>query len=315
MSDPVRRNDLETRTESGTGETEASERPSGLRRWLRQMRNGRNGSNIRETFEELLEQHEERELPIDDRERALLEKVLTIGELTVNDVMVPRADIVAVERHVPVEEVVALMASEAHSRLPVYRATLDDAIGMVHIKDVLASSISEEKHTLSDIVRPVLYVAPSARVLDLLLQMRVARTHMALVVDEYGGICGLITIEDIVEQIVGEIEDEHDVEEGPQLRALPDGSVRADARVTLEEFEAKVGPFLTPEEREEDIDTLGGLVFSLAGRVPIRGEIIRHEDSGIEFEIHEADPRRIRRINVTNLGDRKLVEDGPEEEG
>lgn len=290
----------ETASESEPGRT------GGLWRWLRSMRNGRNGSNIRETFEELIEQHEERELPIDDRERALLEKVLTIGELTVNDVMVPRADIVAVERHTSLEEIVGRMSADAHSRLPVYRDTLDDAIGMVHIKDVLAATSRDKNTRLEDIVRSVLYVAPSIRVLDLLLQMRVARTHMALVVDEYGGIGGLATIEDLVEQIVGEIEDEHDVDEGPKLRALDGDAVLADARVTLEEFESRVGEFLTPEDREDDVDTLGGLVFSIAGRVPVRGEIIRHESSGIEFEVREADARRIRRIKVSNLGDRRL---------
>ena len=278
-------------------------------RWVRSIRNGRNGSNIRETFEELIEQHEERELPIDDRERALLEKVLTIGELTVNDVMVPRADIIAVERHMPLDEIVGLMSAEVHSRLPVYRNTLDDAIGMVHIKDVLAATNSKKSTKLSDIVRSVLFVAPSIRVLDLLLQMRVARTHMALVVDEYGGIDGLATIEDLVEQIVGKIEDEHDVEQGPKLRALDDKSVLADARVTLEEFEGRVGEFLTLEDREDDIDTLGGLVFSIAGRVPVRGEIIKHDSSGIEFEVREADPRRIRRIKISNLGSRFLSDE------
>ena len=255
-------------------------------RWIRSIRNGRNGSNIRETFEELIEQHEERESPIDDRERALLEKVLTIGELTVNDVMVPRADIIAVERHTPLNAIVGLMSAEVHSRLPVYRNTLDDAIGMVHIKDVLAATNGEKVTKLGDIVRSV-FVAPSIRVLDLLLQMKVARTHMALVVDEYGGIDGLATIEDLVEQIVGKIEDEHDVDEGPKLRALNDKSVLADARVTLEEFERRVGEFLTFEDREDGVDTLGGLVFSIAGRVPIRGEIIKHASSGIEFEVRE----------------------------
>ncbi len=278
-------------------------------RWVRSIRSGRNGSNIRETFEELIEQHEERESPIDDRERALLEKVLTIGELTVNDVMVPRADIIAVERHMPLDEIVGLMSAEVHSRLPVYRNTLDDAIGMVHIKDVLAATNGEKNKKLSDIIRSVLFVAPSIRVLDLLLQMRVARTHMALVVDEYGGIDGLATIEDLVEQIVGKIEDEHDVDEGPKLMALDDKSVLADARVTLEEFEARVGEFLTFEDREDDVDTLGGLVFSIAGRVPVRGEIIRHDSSGIEFEVREADPRRIRRIKISNLGARFLSDE------
>ena len=129
---------------------------------------------------------------------------------------------------------------------------------------------------------------------------------MALVVDEYGGIDGLATIEDLVEQIVGKIEDEHDVDQGPKLRALDDKSVLADARVTLEEFEGRVGEFLTFEDREDDVDTLGGLVFRIAGRVPVRGEIIRHDSSGIEFEVREADPRRIRRIKISKLGARFL---------
>tara|TARA_B100001121_G_C18440815_1_gene503657 strand:- start:318 stop:716 length:399 start_codon:yes stop_codon:yes gene_type:complete len=132
---------------------------------------------------------------------------------------------------------------------------------------------------------------------------------MALVVDEYGGIDGLATIEDLVEQIVGKIEDEHDVDQGPKLRALDDKSVLADARVTLDEFEDRVGEFLTFEDREDDVDTLGGLVFSIAGRVPVRGEIIRHDSSGIEFEVREADPRRIRRIKISNLGARFLSDE------
>jgi CBS domain containing-hemolysin-like protein len=139
------------------------------------------------------------------------------------------------------------------------------------------------------------------RVLDLLLQMRLSRTHMALVVDEFGGVDGLITIEDAVEQIVGEIEDEHDETMRPTVEQRADGTLVADARVPLEEFETQVGPIRTEEEREDDIDTLGGLVFSLAGRVPMRGEVVRHETSGVEFEVIDADPRRIRRLRIGNL--------------
>jgi CBS domain containing-hemolysin-like protein len=153
------------------------------------------------------------------------------------------------------------------------------------------------------------------RVLDLLLQMRLERVHMALVVDEYGGIDGLVTIEDLVEEIVGEIEDEHDVLEGPKLRMRPDGTMLADARATIEEFEKQVGAVLTEDEKEEDIDTLGGLIFNTVGRIPGRGELIEHKPSGIVFEILEADPRRIKRLRLRNLPGRPGRENGVAAEG
>ncbi len=277
-------------------------KPGAFKRWLKGLRNGRNGgSALRETFEELIEEHEERDHPIDFREKQLLHKILAFGNLTVDDVMVPRADIVAAERGTSLDEVIAIMAQEAHSRVPVYRDTLDDVIGMIHIKDVLPLAARKESVQLTKLVREVLFVTPSMRVLDLMLQMRMSRTHMALVVDEYGGVDGLVTIEDAVEQIVGEIEDEHDETQRPSFEMRRDGTVIADARVPIEEFEVQVGTVLTPEERENDIETLGGLVFSVAGRVPIRGEVLRHEASGIEFEVVDADPRRIRRLRLCNL--------------
>lgn len=276
-----------------------------MRRWLRGLRgfrNGRNGnSNLRETLEELIERHEERANPIDPRERQLLDKILTLGNVTVSDIMVPRADIAAVSRDTPVDEVIALMARAAHSRLPVYGDSLDDVAGMVHIKDVVAATRRSTDVALAPLVRDILFVAPSMRVLDLLLQMRITRTHMALVVDEFGGVDGLLTIEDAVEQIVGEIEDEHDDVARPRFEQRPDGDAVADARLPIEDFEARIGPVLTEAERTEDIETLGGLVFSIAGRVPMRGEVLRHPESGIEFEVMDADPRRIRRLKICNL--------------
>jgi magnesium and cobalt transporter len=294
---------------SSTDTAADQRRPGGIRRWLKGLRPARNGgASVRETLEELIEQHEEREAPIEPRERQLIERVLTVGAVTVNDVMVPRADIVAVECTTPFDKVINLMARETHSRLPVYRESLDEVIGMVHIKDVLAASVDNKgrKTTLSEIARPVLFVAPSMRVLDLLLQMRLSRTHMALVVDEYGGVDGLITIEDTVEQIIGEIEDEHDETIRPTIEQSADGMIVADARVPLDEFEARVGPIRTEEERQDDIDTLGGLVFSLAGRVPMRGEVVVHQPSGVEFEVIDADPRRIRRLRIGNLTHRPI---------
>jgi CBS domain containing-hemolysin-like protein len=185
--------------------------------------------------------------------------------------------------------------------MPVYRETLDEVIGLVHIKDLAGLSLNggEEKRTLADLVRTVLFVSPAVRVLDLLLEMRLKRSHMALVVDEYGGIDGLVTIEDVVEQIVGEIEDEHDGDEEPQLKDQADGTILADARVPLDVFEERVGKVFTDEERDET-DTLGGVVASIAGRVPGRGALIKHS-SGIEFEVVDSDPRRLRLLRVRNL--------------
>ena len=279
-----------------------SPKSSGFFRGLfRGTRYGRNGdSNLRETIEELIEQHEEAEPQVDPVARAMLDKVLTVGALTVSDVMVPRADIVAVDVCIDREDLLNLIAEEAHSRMPVYRGNLDDVLGMIHIKDMMASMATGETFDTRKLLRNILFVAPSMRVLDLLLQMRLERTHMALVVDEYGGIDGLTTIEDVVEQIVGEIEDEHDVDEGPLLRRRADGTYDIDARLPLGEFEDTIGRILTEEEREYGNDTVGGLIFNLAGRVPTRGEVITHGASGVEFEITDADARRIRRVRVCN---------------
>lgn len=270
-----------------------------LRGWLKGLRRAKAGESVRETLEELFEEREDASIPIDEHERRLLGNILHLHDQTAYDIMVPRADICAIDVKSSLEELVAVMNEHGHSRYPVYRGTLDDATGLVHIKDVLALVASGKPFALQKIVRKVLFVSPSIRVPDLLLEMRLKRTHMALVVDEYGGIDGLITIEDLVEQIVGEIEDEHDRDPEPDFMRRSDGVIEADARLPLEEFEASVGPLLNEEERE-DIDTLGGLVFLLAGRVPCRGELISHP-KGLEFEVVDADPRRIKRVRVRNL--------------
>jgi CBS domain containing-hemolysin-like protein len=272
----------------------------GILTWMKRVLGLRSGREaLRDTLEELIEQEGEAAADVVD-ERVLLRNILNLRDLTVYDVMVPRADIVAIDIETELPELIKLMGAQGHSRMPVYRETLDDVVGMVHIKDVMAALGSDKPVKLSAILRRVLFVAPSMPVLELLLQMRVSRTHMALVVDEFGGIDGLITIEDLVETIVGEIEDEHDEEAAPDMIQRPDGSLELDARVSIEDFEKRVGPILTSEEREEDIDTMGGLVFFLADRVPARGEIIKH-GSGIEFEVLDADPRRIRRLRARDL--------------
>lgn len=286
---------------------DAARRP-GLLGWLLSWRTPKNGdSPLRDTFEELIEEHEERVESIDPGERALIANILNLGGLTAHDVMVPRADIGAVGVNTSLEDLVSQINTDAHSRLPVYRESLDDVIGMVHIKDVLTEMGKDAPFSLRRILRKILFVAPTMPVLDLLLQMQMTHLHMALVVDEYGGIDGLITIEDLVEQIVGEIEDEHDVDTGPQLVPGPQDSMIADARLPVEQLEAAVGPILTDEERAEDTDTLGGLLFALAGRVPTRGELIVHPASGVEFEILEADPRRIKRLRLRKLPKKSTV--------
>ncbi|WP_299442208.1 hemolysin family protein [uncultured Rhodospira sp.] len=273
-----------------------------LRTWLRTLlsRVRTNGdSSVRDTLEEIIEERDDAELPIDAHERLLITNVLHQRDTTADDIMVPRPDIVALREGATLSEIADLMALKGHSRMPVFRETLDNILGMVHIKDLIPHLYRGEAPNLATLVRPVLFVSPSMRVLDLLLEMRLKRSHLALVVDEYGGIDGLVTIEDLIEQIVGEIEDEHDVESDPELTVHEDGSIVADARLDLEDFEERFGAFLSDEEREET-DTLAGLVFRLAGRVPGRGELIVH-DSGMEFEVMDADPRRIKRLRLRNL--------------
>jgi magnesium and cobalt transporter len=235
--------------------------------------------------------------PLSAQERVLIGNILKVHDRTAADVMVPRVDIVALDVETPFPEVVKCMVDQGYSRVPVYRETLDDVVGFVHVKDVLAPVADRRQTKLQPILRKVLFVAPSVPILDLLVQMRQARTHIAMVVDEFGGIDGLVTIEDLIEEIAGEIEDEHDVADGPSLMERTDGTLIADARTPIEVLEEHQGTRLRPVGDQEEVDTLGGLVSSLAGRVPKRGEVIAHP-SGIEFEVLDADPRRIKRLRV-----------------
>jgi magnesium and cobalt transporter len=234
---------------------------------------------------------------LDRQERALIANILRLRETTANDVMLPRADIVAMQVDVTLEQALALIRADGHSRLPVYREQLDDIVGMVHIKDLYAYVGRPDAFRLESILRRPLMVAPQMPVLDLLLQMRQQRMHMALVIDEYGGVDGLVTIEDLVETIVGDISDEHDEVQAAMVVERADGAIDINARLPVEEFESRMGPVLSEDERDADINTVGGLVFTLAGRVPAKGEVISHP-SGIEFRVLDADPRRIRRLRV-----------------
>ena len=283
--------------------SEASAGHPPLFKRLMQILRGENPSSVamRESLEEVIEESERKESALSQQERVLLANMLAFGELKVSDVMVPRAEIVAADEQTPPAELMRLFREAKHSRLPVYRENLDDPTGLVHVKDVLGLFVpgTDGHHmnstTIASIKRPILFVPPSMRALDLLLKMQASHTHLALVIDEYGGTDGLVSIEDIIEEIVGDIADEHD-EEAPALKPDEDGFV-ADARVELEDFKTETGIDLSTQDADDDVDSLGGLVASLVGRVPQRGEIVAHP-SGYEFEVLEADPRRIRRLRI-----------------
>lgn len=258
---------------------------------------GRHSDTARNTLEELIEEPEEGEASLGADERRLFGNILELHEREIYDIMVPRADIVAIKAYATLDELIAVISEEGHSRMPLYRETLDDAFAMVHVKDVLAWRGQDQAFDATTISRPVLFVSPSMHVLELLLEMRVKRVHMALVVDEFGGVDGLVTIEDLVEEIIGEIEDEFDEDEKPSLEQCADGSWDASARTPLEDLETALGAGFFNEQEHDEVDTLGGLVFTIAGRVPVRGELLTHF-SGLEFEVLDADPRLIKRLRV-----------------
>lgn len=225
-----------------------------------------------------------------------------LRRMRVADVAVPKAEIEAVPVEIALPELVGRFRSTANTRLPVFEGTLDTPVGMVHLKDIALAFGFEggegaEPFELRDNVRPLLYAPPSMPIGVLLAKMQADRTHMALVIDEYGGVDGLVTIEDLIEQVIGEIEDEHDIAEGRHWTEEKPGVYLAQSRTPLDEFEAAVGRSLTPPGAEEEPDTLGGLVFVLTGRVPARGEVIPHPGGG-EIEVVDADPRRVKRLRL-----------------
>ena len=235
----------------------------------------------------------------DPHEEALLRNILGLQDLNACDVMIPRADIVSVSMSESFSEIIAQMTAANHSRLPVRRETLDDIAGIIHIKDVFAHLHAGKAPDIGTLLRPALFVAPTIRLLDLLHEMRLRRRHLALVVDEFGGVDGLITIEDLVEEIVGEIEDEHDQTIQPQMTFNDDGTILAEARLEVKELETLTGRLLEDDDRDE-IDTVGGLVCAVAGRVPGRGEVVRHP-SGLQFEVVEGDPRRLALLKIRGV--------------
>ena len=253
----------------------------------------------RDELENLLSVSEADRTSFDPHEEALLCNILGLQDLNASDVMIPRADIVSVSMAESFLEIISQMTAANHSRLPVRRDTLDDIAGIIHIKDVFAHLHAGKAPDIATLLRPALFVAPTIRLLDLLHEMRLRRRHLALVVDEFGGVDGLITIEDLVEEIVGEIEDEHDQTVQPQMTFNEDGSILAEARLEVKELESLAGRLLEDHDRDE-IDTLGGLVCAVAGRVPGRGEVVRHP-SGLQFEVIEGDPRRLSLLRIRGV--------------
>ncbi len=232
---------------------------------------------------------------------ALVEQAAAFQTMRVDDVMTPRVDIVAVELSTPFAEVVERFAEAEHSRMPIYRESLDDPIGVIHVKDIFKLLAGRGKRPgpsdliLQKLRREVLYVPGSMRCADLLLRMQAERTHMALVIDEFGGTDGLVTMEDLVEAVVGDIDDEHDEAAVASVTPRPGGVFEVDGRAPLEKLEAALDADLAPPDLDEEIDTVGGLVSALAGRVPQRGEVIAHP-GGFEIQVLDADPRRVKRV-------------------
>ena len=267
----------------------------------RKFRRNDSDNNLREALEELIEESTEKESSIASDERQLLGNVLSLRDLTAYDVMIPRADIIASPITIGATELVAQFVKTGVTRLPIYRENLDHVVGMVHIKDVLGWLQSKKALKINTLMREVLFISPSMRTLDLLLEMRETRSKMAIVVDEYGGVDGLVTFASLIEEIIGDIQDAHDQTPASHIVVRADGAVIADARTTLEELEEALSKKLPLNEHDEkDIDTLGGLVAFLAGRVPIRGELVTHP-SGIQFEVLDADPRRVKRLCLRKL--------------
>ncbi|MBL1242377.1 MAG: HlyC/CorC family transporter [OCS116 cluster bacterium] len=278
------------------------------------------GVKLRESLEDVIENDDQGQNAFSPEEKSMIRNILEFSDVDVEDIMVPRADLIAADINTPVAEVLMLFSDAGFSRCPIYDGNLDRPVGMVHFKDIMTWLVrhsSQDKMLDLDqlsfdqpigelnIIREVLYVPHSMLASDLLLNMQKQRIHMALVIDEYGGTDGLLTIEDLVEEIVGEIEDEHDDDADlPTIEEIDEHNFNADARLPMEELERQLKVDFLSDDRDEDVETLGGLVFSLAGRIPTRGELIEHS-SGTIFEILEADSRRIKRLKITLKSDHK----------
>ena len=260
-----------------------------------------NKENIKDVLEDIIEDNGNSVESIDDGTKKIFKNIIQLNDKCIEDVMIPRADIDAVSSSIKINQLITFINKTKHSRIPVYDENLDKVIGMVHIRDLFekinkTAKVKRDIKISKSIVRKILFSSPSMRILDLLLKMRSEQIHMSMVVDEVGGTNGLVTIEDLVEEIVGEIKDEHDFEEIDIIKKISKKTYEVSARVTVDEFEKKLGVFFESVDKE-DIDTVGGLVFNLIGKIPSRGQVIGHK-SGLEFTILDADTRKIKRLLV-----------------
>jgi len=267
----------------------------------------RQSNNVKKQLDEELEQFVAKRINADDsngntlsHENELLKNLAGLRGITASDVMIPRIDIVSVAMSDDFNEIVKQLIKTNHSRVPVRNESLDDVVGILHIKDVLANLFSKEKKDIKSLLKKPIFVSPSISLLDLLYEMRIKRRHLALVVDEYGGIDGLVTIEDLVEELVGDIEDEHDLSTECRLEKMQDGSIILEARITIDLLEDLLSS-IRKEDLNEEIETLGGFIISIAGRVPVKGEVIKYSPSGLKFEILEADPRKVILVKLRGL--------------
>mgnify|MGYP001205908775 CR=1 FL=1 len=261
-----------------------------------------NKENIKDVLEDIIEDNGNSVESIDDGTKKIFKNIIQLNDKCIEDVMIPRADIDAVPSSIKINQLITFINKTKHSRIPVYDENLDKVIGMVHIRDLFekinkTTKVKRDIKISKSIVRKILFSSPSMRILDLLLKMRSEQIHMSIVVDEFGGTNGLVTIEDLVEEIVGEIKDEHDFEEPEEIKKVSKKNFELPARLSLEEFEEQIGVKLKIEKKDE-IDTIGGFIFFLIGRIPGRGEVISYNKE-LEFTIVEADTRRIKKILVT----------------
>ena len=332
-NDPSDRSELSSRRNTDAPAAPAHTAENGeslLNRLLRAL--GLKSGTTRDELEEVLEEGAGDETGFSPEEQALLKNILGLRERRIEDVMLPRADIIAVQQDISLGDLVKVFENAGHSRLVVYNETLDDPAGMVHIRDLIAfmtarAAVKPEANAMrkkplpagldlkkvdlslplsaTNIVRTLLFVPPSMLAIDLLSKMQLTRIHLALVIDEYGGTDGLVSMEDIVELIVGDIADEHDEDEAPSVKRQADGSFIADARASLDDAVAAIGTEFGVGDAADDVDTLSGYVVTLAGRVPSRGEVVPGPGP-FEIEVLDADPRRVKRVRIYNVNARRL---------
>lgn len=299
LSIPFRMNDSDSRNLPAT---EAPSRLSMAVRWFREKVNSKPEGSIKEIIEEALaDDATNGGTHISAEEKSLLTNMIHFGELTAQNVMLPRSDIMGIDRDDSLDDLKKHVIEIGHTRIPVYDESLDKIEGFIHVKDLFPYFAQGKEFKISDVLRDILFVPPSMRIVDLLMKMRVSGCHIAIVVDEFGGTDGLVTMEDLFEELVGEIQDEHDGHEAePTMRWLGDQIVDVDARTTIDRIEHALGGPLRDEPIASDVDTLGGLIFQVLGRIPVRGEVVMLK-STLKAEIINADPRRIRQVRLTKI--------------